>query len=85
MFHVFPPIVHIKQISIPSLFSHLLRFNTYCRHSFFLKMMSDGEKGAHVPGTKGVVAKKAVLPQSLTQVRDLPIFKEADFLSVETQ
>lgn len=47
-------------------------------------MMSDGEKGAHAPGTKVVVAKKAVLPQSLTQVRDLPIFKEADFLSVET-
>lgn len=48
-------------------------------------MMSEGEKGTHVPGSKGVVAKKAVLPQPLTQVRDLPIFKEADFLSVETQ
>lgn len=50
-----------------------------------MKMISNGEEGAQVPGTVGVVAKKANLPQALSQVRDLPVFKEASFLSLELQ
>ncbi|KAG0565007.1 hypothetical protein M758_8G152000 [Ceratodon purpureus] len=54
-------------------------------HSFFLKMVSNGEKGARVPGAEGIVATPADLPQSLSQVGDMPVFKEASYFSLEQQ
>lgn len=56
----------------------------FSRHSLFLKMISNGEEGTQVPGTEGIVAKKSDLPQGLNQVRDLPVFREASFLSLES-
>lgn len=68
-----------------SVFFNLLDGSHLYRHSFFMNMISSGEEGTQVPGTEGVIAKKTDLPQALSQVRDLPVFKEASFLSLELE
>lgn len=54
------------------------------RHQYFLKMVSDGDKEAQAPKTEAVLAKKSEASQAVHQARDMPIFKETNFLSLES-
>lgn len=54
-------------------------------HKLFLNMINDGGEGAQVPGAERIVAKKTNVPPALDQIRDMPVFREASFLSLELQ
>jgi hypothetical protein len=48
-------------------------------------MIANGEEGARVPGAERIIATPADLPQSLSHVGDMPVFKEASYFSLELQ